>query len=1036
VIYRLLGELEISRDGQPLELPSGHNLIVLATLLVNANRRMPKESLLKVAWGSANIQEAQLHKSATALRQLLDQVGRRGNLITHARFGYELRIPDSDLDMLEFGRLARQADEARLARSTEDETSHLRQALDLWRGPHPLANVPGEAFRQETRRLEQRRKRVAVRLFDLELVAGHHERVHDDLALIASQYPADGRLCEQFMIAAYRCGHLTDASAAYERHDHVLGQETGGSPETSLRDLYYAMGSGNGPVVDAAELALAQRSGVVSAVTVASARGPDAAPAVPQQLPPRPPDFTGRADLLAEASWLLGPEPGGEAPVVPVILISGPGGVGKTALALEVAHASSEHYPDGQLYMDLHGISAEPISTTEILAQFLRAFQVPAVPETQAERAALYRSLLAGRRVLIVLDDAVDSAQIQELIPAHRGCGVVITSRQKMPDIQAAHHHVPTLAPLDQDTATELFLRRVSSFGIELGADLDAVGKVVALCGGLPLALRIAAALRVHQHPQPTAELASRLTQQGLPGFEFGEQSLARTIGAGYDRLGGGAQQLFLGLGLLRLRSFGLWTAAAVLPGPELVAADALAQLNHSSMIEPVERDVRYRFHELTSDYAHRLAQEHYPDQSDRDARASQVYRALLTLARKAHAALYGGDFEVVHSDVPDWHAPAAVITEVRQSPLEWFEKERLNIRAAISHCAELGLSSICWDLAVSAHEFYTLGGYFDDWYATTTTALRACQHASDTRGEGILLTCLYQPALVASRRADHVSGIAELERAAELLAACGDLHGQAIALRTLASALRRHGLLTRPLALFKTALAGYSASDDRVGQSQTLRLIGQTHLDLGEHGRALSMLESAEQTAAELGNARLLAQSRYWIGQTCLGAGDPDGAQQAFTQVLAAYREPTSLGHAYAAHGLGDLAGRTGQSAEAEWYFALAAELARQGSDAVLEGRVYLSASALHAGSGQLEEQIPALQHAVDCFAGCGAAYLEVQALSSLGRAHAILGDSAAARAAWLRADEVYAQIDLPEEDRAIRTPPGLANGRELAQG
>lgn len=616
--------------------------------------------------------------------------------------------------------------------------------------------------------------------------------------------------------------------------------------------------------------------------------------------------------------------------------------------------------------------------------------------------------------------------QVRELIPAQPGCGVVITARQRLPEIEVAHHHVPPLAPLDRDTATELLLRRVTSFGIDVSADLDAVDKVVTLCGGLPLALRIAAALRVHQHPQPTAELASRLARQGVPGFAFREQNLARTIGAGFDRLGDDARRLFLDLGLLQLRSFGLWTAAALLPGRELEAAAALSQLAGSSMIEPAEREVRYRFHDLTRDYAHRRAKMQYPEKGDREARPGQVYRALLTLTRMAHAGLYGGSFEVVHSDVPDWDPPAEVLAEIRDSPLEWFEKERLNIRAAIMHCAELGLTGIGWDLAVSAHEFYTLRGYFDDWYATSTAALRACQDASDTRGEGVLLTCLGQPALIASRRAGQVSGVAELQRATELLADCGDVHGRAIALRTLANALRRRGLLARPLQLFTEALAGYAASSDTVGQSQTLRLIGQTYLDLGEYKDALGMLERAERLAAELGDGRLLAQTRYWIGQTCLAAGDLDRAHRALTEVLGAYREPTSLGHAYAVHGLGDLARRRGEAAEAAQYLALAAELARQGADAVLEGRARLSASALHAAAGHPQEQIPLLQDAVECFAGCGAAYLEAQALSEMGWAYASLGDSAAARTSWDRAEEVYAGMALPAEDRARRQPPG----------
>lgn len=180
----------------------------------------------------------------------------------------------------------------------------------------------------------------------------------------------------------------------------------------------------------------------------------------------------------------------------------------------------------------------------------------------------------------------------------------------------------------------------------------------------------------------------------------------------------------------------------------------------------------------------------------------------MLTLARRAHATLYGGDFEVVHSGASDWEAPPEVLAEVDADPLGWFETERLNIRAAVEHCADLSLADLCWDLAVSAHEFYTIRGYFDDWYAAHTRALDICRKLGDTRGEGIMLASLSEPALVASRRIDSASAIAGLEQAASLLAGWGDEHGQAIALRTLAHALRRQSSSGMPAAASPAAPA------------------------------------------------------------------------------------------------------------------------------------------------------------------------------------------------------------------------------------
>ena len=1021
MIYRLLGDLEISRDdGRSLTLPTGKPLAVLAALLVNPNRLVAKPYLLKAAWGDSETQEAQLHKSINAVRRVLGQIGRRDHLITHQKSGYELQVDELDLDMSVFRKLVRQAEEA----AAGHEAGLLREALGLWRGPHPLSNVPEALLREEREQLESRRKLAAVRLFDLELAARNYALVQAEATPLAGDFPADQRLCEQLMIAAYRNGHGADASALYERHARVLETQTGGPPDPALRNLAYAIGRADEDAVARAEEVIARRAGAGSgpAARAGARPGQPTVVAVPRQLPPRPADFTGRGDLVAEVSWLLGREPADESAEPQVIVITGPGGVGKTALALEVAHRSAGRYPGGQLYLDLGGTTAAPVPPGEALAQFLRAFGVETVPELVAERAAQFRTLLAGRRVLIVLDDAASGAQVRALVPAHPGCAVLITARGRQADLDVTHHHVAPLAPLDPATARLLFLARVGSFGIELGDELDAVDMVVALCGGLPLALRIAAALRVHQDPLPTAELASWLARQGLAGFAYGELNLARTIEAGCNRLDRTAQQLFEDLGLLQLRSFAMWTAAALLDGLDTDPARVLADLAAASMLEPASPGVRYRFHELTRDYAFQRASRQHPDPAHRRPRCRRAYGALLTLARRAHAALYGGDFEVVHCGEPDWDAPPGVRAEVSRAPLEWFESERANLRAAVSHCAEQGLTGICWDLAFTAHEFYTLRGYFDDWFATSSTALAACRAAGDVRGEGVMLTSLGQSALVASR-AGRTSGLPDLDRAVALLTKCGDQHGRAIALRTLASALRRRGELTRPVRLLEEALAGYQAAGDTVGEWQAQRLIGQINLDRGEHHLARARLQAALDVAMGVDEPRLRAQTWYWVGMACLAVGDLKGAEPAFSALWGVFPRPPELGHAYALHGLAELARQNHDPEMASSYLAEAARLADQ-ADATLKGRVYLSEAGLHAAAGQAVLQLRALEQAVACFDG-GAVANQVLALDELARARAGYGDYPAAQAARNLADQHYEAMALPEEDRACRRRP-----------
>lgn len=979
---------------------------MLAALLINANRPISTSDLLTAVWGSDE-DTFKLYKSISALRTLLDTIGRRDSLLTRSRFGYELQVGPDELDMLRFRDLVRQADTAREQRRVDDEVDLLRRGLKLWRGPHPLSNLPSGYFVPEIKALEERRKRVAVRLFDLELARRAYEAILDELTLIFSYYPDSGRLAEQLMIVQYRSGHVSDAAETFTRHAAALHELTGSKPDRGLRALYYAS-DGDKETIDAAERAIARRAGI------AGFGQAEQSPVIPRQLPSDLADLVGRDDLAAEASWMLTREPGR---AVPVLVISGQGGIGKTTLAVRVGHTVTERYPDGQLYAELRGTD-EPVDPAEVLAQFLRALGASVIPESRAERTTLYRTLLASRRVLIVLDDAEDGAQVRDLIPANPACGMLVTARQRLPELVGSHHVAP-LTPLARQLATELFLRVTGNASIDLTGELDAVDRVVALCGGLPLALRIAGALRVHDHPQPTRELAARLALRGPDVLTYGRDSVSRTISAGFDRLDASAQRLFLDFGLLTLPSFGLWTAAALLEESGADSAAAVSQLASRYMIESLEPQARYRFHDLTRDYARRRAQAAYPDVADRDEVAARAYRALLTLVRRAHRAIYGGDFEVVHSDVPDWAAPPEALAEAEAAPLEWFDKERLNIRAAVSHCASLGLVGICWDLAVSAHEFYTRRDQFDDWQATHKIALEACRAAGDRRGEGVVLASLGQPALVASRRAG-VSGVDELGLAVRLLTECGDRHGQAIALRTLANALRRRGHLTRPRALFEQALEGYAASDDRVGHWLTLRYLSATYLDLDLLDEARCRLSDAESIARALGSSRLIAQTKFWVGQAALAKGDLAGARDAFAEVQRLYHEPSGTGHGYAVLGLGQVALQEREWATAESRLTLAAHLAGD-SDAALKGRAWLAIAKLRQELGEHGKRVGALTAAVRCF-GDGSVYLQAQALSELADAETNAGNEGAASAARARVVRLYDDMGLPEEDRIHR--------------
>ena len=281
------------------------------------------------------------------------------------------------------------------------------------------------------------------------------------------------------------------------------------------------------------------------------------------------------------------------------------------------------------------------------------------------------------------------------------------------------------------------------------------------------------------------------------------------------------------------------------------------------------------------------------------------------------------------------------------------------------------------------------------------------------------MLVALGQPTLVASRRSTHVSGPAELERAGQLLADSGDRHGQAIALRTLGNALRRRGQLTRPLAVFHEALTHYEASGDALGRWQTLRFIGQTQLDLGALDEAMTYLRAAELAAHDLGRPRLRAQTSYWLGQVHLAKGDGAPAQAAFTTVLDEYPEPVGLGHAYAAHGLGQAALLAGNLTAAGLYLDDAVALAHDAADSVLEGRVHRSIAQLRRAEGDLAGVRTQLESAVACFGGGDTVLLHAQALLELSRTELELHDDEAAQRSRSAFDDLLALMDLPPADR-----------------
>lgn len=967
--YGILGPLEIRVGTDPdagWEPVTGPHATLLAILLVNADRTVTHAQLKRALWPDPPATaRGQLHKRITDLRDLLRRAGRVDRLVNDPDVGYRLRVDDGELDAREFQRLVAQAEGDLAAGRAEAAYAGLRKALGRWRDRRPLVGMDSPMLTDAVEALVRRRLRAAERLFAVALERGDEELILDLAPQLVEPDPTRERLWAAWIVALYRTERRAQAIEVCHRFDEL--DHAGHNP---LRELCYAVGRGDTASIDEYARRLVTRRTETT---------------VPMPLPADLPDLTGRQEQIDELRWVLS-GPGRHAG--PVVL-TGPTGTGKSVLAVHIAHQMRTQFPDGIQYVNLRGAQPQPAGTDEVLARLLRALGTPAaeVPAARPDRAASYRQRLAGRRMLLVLDDAADAASLGELLPTDSTVAVLVTSQDRLDEVPGAHRiH---LAEFALDDAVALFRRVATDGGADLSSDrpADLRHLVDAVCGRLPLAVRVAGVLRAGAYRHLSAsELASLIAMDPVETLVHEDLDVPAAITASFRRLDGPARTLLRRLALLDLPDFAPWMAAAVLDQTPAVAGRVLARAIGRNLLSDSDTagpgQPRYRFHDLIRRYFRRLAHQ----TEDHAAVLARAYGALLGLAEHAHHRVFGGDFEVVHGDAARWRLPAPDRDQLLADPLAWFEQERLNLRAAVAHTARHGHTALSWDLAVSSHEFYAQRGWFDDWWATHTTALTACRSAGDRVGEAAVLTCLAQPALVSSGRSGLPSPD-DLGRAVDLFSRAGHQHGEAFARRTLGSALRRRGDFAAAERELVESCAGYRQSGDRFGAWHATRLLGQTCLDRGDAERALRYLQQARELARRTGHPRAVPQATYWIGRAYLAQGALPEATDCFRRSLAT-AEPAGdrSGAAYCRYGLGEAAYRSGRRDEAARLLSEAREAARLARDRVLEGRILRSLSEVHQTRGEADLARRCLTEAVARFGEAGATWLRGRALADLG--------------------------------------------------
>jgi DNA-binding SARP family transcriptional activator len=648
VNFEVLGPLRVRLGERPVPLSAPMPRMVLGVLLTRANTPVPVDVLVDALWAGQRDPRAakklQLH--VHRLRRALGDPAR----ILYENGGYTLRVHPGELDAECF--------ESALTESTATGQAAravvlLRQAMGLWRGDPFSDIVDLPLLRAEADRLSERRLAGLAQLYTAELACGHATVIVPELVELAGRHPMREQLQGLLMTALYQAGRQADALEVYQRTRGALVEQLGLEPGNELQRLEHAILTGD-PML-------------------ATPGTPSIAPA---QLPADIDDFTGRKTQLATVAHLAG---AADRSASVLVAITGKAGVGKTALAVHAAHRLRDQYPDGQLFVNLRGTEANPLCATDVLARFLRSLGVDptAIPEDAEERAALYRSRLADRRLLILLDDAACEAQLRPLLPGTSGCAVLVTCRARLAGLGGAR--VVDLDVFEPDQALELLARAVGPQ--RMAAEAAAAREIVRLCGFLPLAVRVAGA-RLGARPHwPLSRLEADLTDEDtrLDTLRLGDLEVRASLARSYETLDVMARRAFRLLGLLEIREFAPWVTAALLDIPQAKAEDLMDTLVDLHLLDVAGRDasgrLRYRFHDLLRAYAREVVAVAEPENC-RFAALDRAFGGWLALAEEAGRSMAGSAFAGTPVAGTCWRPEEPVVRSVLSDPAGWFEAE------------------------------------------------------------------------------------------------------------------------------------------------------------------------------------------------------------------------------------------------------------------------------------------------------------------------------------------------------------------------
>jgi DNA-binding SARP family transcriptional activator len=943
--FEVLGPLRVWRGDLAVPLGPVQRRIVLAVLLLQRNRPIGRQQLIDAVWGKAQPSHAVnlVQRHVSGLRMMLEpqrSARSSSDLLSWTGTGYLFKAPAGSLDLdlfegrLAAGRAARAGGD--LAKAARD----LHAALQLWRGP-VCDGLSGPLLDGQRERLTERHIGALEERIDLDLNLGNHQEVIAELRHLIAEHPLRERLRGLLMSALYRSGRQADALAAYQDARKHLREELGVEPAVALQRLQRQILS--------ADPGLEPARPKPDALEAAAGRPPPAN-WVPAQLPHGLAGFVGRQAEIEQLNALLPNRASVPTTTVVITAIAGMAGVGKTALAVHWGHQCRQHFPDGQLYVNLRGF--DPAGTamrpSEAITHLLAALGVPPeeIPDGLEDQAALYRSRAANRRVLIVLDNARDAEQVRPLLPGTAGSMVVVTSRNDLTSLAAVDGAFTlTVDLLSPAEARGLLSRRLGERRVE--QEPEAIEQIIASCDRLPLALSIVAARAMRTPRYPLAALAAQLRQApgALDALDGGDHAanVRAVFSWSYHQLGPLAARLFRVLGLHAGPDISAATLASM---SGMQAADqeaALVELLRASLVsEPILN--RFSLHDLLRAFAGELAERH----DSLDSRIAAIQRMLdhyLQTALRADQLLDTNRADSVrllpHTGPPEQEQQLASLSEA----LDWFNAEWQSLSAALRLAARLGFDDHAWRLARSLASFLDRRGHWRESADLQRIALAAAVRIGDSSAQAVshssladvcirlgeysdaqhhLLRCLQLYRLVGDR-----AGQAEVERsvtrllgrqgkygealpharqATDLFSELGQRAGEARAINAMGWFNIQLGRLKDGLLLCQQALNLQRLINDRFGQADTLDSLGHAHHLLGDFDEAAARYQQAAELYREFGDRYHEASVRAALGDSYQAAGSPAEARECW---LAALRTLDELGHPSAERVRAKLAGR-----------------------------------------------------------------------------------------------------------------------------